>query len=833
MPVPGEDEKAEIRDFDGRVDAWVKDAERLHSAVEDAGIGDAARDISDAAARGAQDASAVRLASTPEEAASGIRPLVVLPLLQSAQAVLERAALDQQKSYLAANGADASWKSAQARIDATSRDGLALDMLAGADAPARKPLEKLAEQYHLRIASFSEKTQAAGTVDSGSLAATLQTALTPGGTATDLGGALQYVAEQTAADEAASVIVVTDGRTNVGSEPTAIARSLGARGVHVYGLLVGSHEVSPDAAVQPVDFPEWIFKGDSVRARASIRMDGLKGKTAVVELRRGNEVLQQQEMLAPSNHEILPFAFTDKPPESQTSVDYEIRIQPLPGEVNTQNNVAAFRVAVKKQKLYALVVEDRPRWEFRYLSTLISRRPGMRLQSVLLQPGAVNGVIGPSPVMASPENPHEEAQILPDTLEGWEKFDVIVVGDVGPETLPPRMQQFLAATVRDKGATLITIAGQHAMPEKFAGSVFADLLPVTLTPQWTSDEIARHTRSGFRLDPAPGAGFSELAQLGSDPASSGRTWSRMPPWYWHSPFTDAKPAATSLWTISDLRGAGGAPAGAGDALGSLALENHHALLATMAIGLGHSLYLASDQSGRLRKVGGQNLHDRFWGQVLNWAVGSDLPAGGKFVRFGANQAAYDQTQPVVITARVLRDDLTPYTGLSFSAVARPAHTLGGPGSPAGPPVEASFEPMQSPGYYQATLGGLPIGDVEISLKGTEVERLLNNDPTVTLRSLLIKILPVMDAERRNMNTDPELLEEVAEAGGGFSLDAPFADLLLSRLPKIEHKETSVLQLGFFTDPDAPGTKWSHGLFLLFFVLVITFEWAWRKKSGLV
>ena len=47
---------------------------------------------------------------------------------------------------------------------------------------------------------------------------------------------------------------------------------------------------------------------------------------------------------------------------------------------------------------------------------------------------------------------------------------MIVVGDVGPDTLTPQMQQFLAAAVRDKGATLITIAGQRSMPEKYTGS---------------------------------------------------------------------------------------------------------------------------------------------------------------------------------------------------------------------------------------------------------------------------------------------------------------------------------------------------------------------------
>ncbi len=148
--------------------------------------------------------------------------------------------------------------------------------------------------------------------------------------------------------------------------------------------------------------------------------------------------------------------------------------------------------------------------------------------------GTVAGVTGLAPAVASPDNPHDEApQILPDNLPDWQKFDVIVVGDVGPEVLTPRIQQFIAACVRDNGATLITIAGTHAMPEAYSGTPLAELLPITLQPQWTAGQIASDTRSGFRVLAAPTAGLSALAQLENDPAASSRVWSDMPQWYWH------------------------------------------------------------------------------------------------------------------------------------------------------------------------------------------------------------------------------------------------------------------------------------------------------------
>jgi hypothetical protein len=440
--------------------------------------------------------------------------------------------------------------------------------------------------------------------------------------------------------------------------------------------------------------------------------------------------------------------------------------------------------------------------------------------------------------------------LLPETAQEWQAFDIIILGDVSPESLPPQSQQFIAAAVRDKGATLITIAGAHSMPMRYADGPLSEVLPITFEPQWSNDAIARHNHFGFRPGIAPTAGASVLAQFELDSSSNAALWSNIPLWYWHSPFTRIKPAATAIWTINESGPAQEAAAGAGGAGGSAAGEqggqaanplniianaNKQALLSTMSVGLGRSLYLASDQSWRLRQVNGQNIHERFWGQVLRWAVGSDLPAGGKYVRFGASQSDYSQDQPVTITARILKDDLTPYTGLTFSAVAAAAPSPAVATEPASArrSVEARFVAMDSPGYYTATLGGLPVGDVEISLRGTEVERLLNDDPSVTQRTVLIKVEPTMNAERKNMNTDPVLLEAIARAGAGYSLDAQYADLLLSRLPEIKHTETLASQIGFFTDPNASGTRIAHGSFLAIFAILLTAEWLLRKRAGLV
>ncbi|HEY4329250.1 MAG TPA: hypothetical protein VGN88_05905 [Phycisphaerae bacterium] len=637
----GTDERQTVRLYADRIAAWNKDLQKLISQVQAAEttLNNFSHDsgsqslfyLRSAHDRVASELSNIRSAPTLRSANAQLSPFDVGRSLTNAQTTLLPAIAAADDRYLSENKSNSDWIKANDLLNSTTRDDLAHDFLAGPDARATKQLQDLAREYHMRVASFSDKAQAGGLVDAGSISDTLRSSLTPSGQATNMAGALQYVAEQITADEAASVIIISDGRNNQGPDPGGPARNLAARGVHVYGLLTGSHELSPDAAVEPVDFPDWIYEGDTIKPRAMIRLDGLPGKTADVQLRRGDQVIDHRQLKTDKPHDMIPFDFTDKPPDSQKVVEYEIRVAQMPGEVNTQNNIATFRVAVKKDKLYALFIEDRPRWEFRYLAAYLSRRPGMKLQTILAQPALIDRVALPSPVRASPDNPRTEAQLLPTTLAEWERFDVIVLGDVGPDLLTPQMQQFIASAVRDKGSTLITIAGQRAMPAKYADSPLLEILPVTLSPQWTAPDLNRHITSGFHPVTAPTAGMSVMAQLAGDPASNSRAWSAMPDWYWHSPFTQAKPAATVVWSIGD-DGPG--------AVGTIAEANRHALLSTMTIGLGHSLYLASDQSWRLRQVGGANLHDRFWGQVLNWAVGSDLPAGGKYVRFGANQPTY-------------------------------------------------------------------------------------------------------------------------------------------------------------------------------------------------
>jgi hypothetical protein len=710
------------------------------------------------------------------------------------------------------------------KAGAMRRADLAIAALTGDTSHAARTLAQVLAAQDTRVVTFAGGQQQVDTSDKSGLAAAIKTAAEPIGGTTDISDALKFVGDQIASSDQANVLVVSDGRANDGGDLLEPARQLAAHGARVFTLAVGSRQRVCDAAVDSIDAPDWIYKDDTLRASAVLRLDGLKDKPVTVDLLRGPQTIDTKTVTPASNEETKVLTFSDKPPEAQI-YDYEVHIHEMPEEAVKENNRQSFRVSVKNDKLHVLVVDDEPRWEYRYLANYLSRDNRVQLQTVLLEPARVAEVQTPAPVKALATNTLTvEAQTLPQSKEDWSGFDLLVLGDVPPESLSTEMQQDIVAAVRDRGATLIIIAGQLNMPGRYAGTPLSDLLPVYLNANWTATALAEQLHNGFRPIIAPEGARSILSQLGLDDASNAELWSAMPPWYWHSEQTQAKLSANVLWSIADVKTA--ADNGATN-LNTIEAARQRALLCTMSVGLGRVMYLASDSTWRLRQVNGQDLHERFWGQVMRWVVGSDLPAGGKFVRFGTNKPKYADGEPTHVTARVLKEDLTPLTGQHFKVIARMAgddkivHDADMEDSP------------QTPGFYHATLPNLPPGQIELTLAGPEIERLLSSDTAEPARKLGIQVLADANLEMQNIDADHEAMEQIAQAGGGIALDAPYSDVMADHLPDLRHDQTTIEQIGMFTDPKDPWTHKAHWAFLLVFASLITTEWILRKAGGLV
>ena len=199
---------------------------------------------------------------------------------------LAKVSADSDAAFARDHAADAS--SATARLTGMTRADLAQAFVTNKE---RRPgsdssVADLISKYRVRIATFADSAQTTAAIDPATFPDALHSALAGGANthSTNLVSGLQAISEQIAPGQPAAILVISDGRHNAGGDPTEPARLLASRGARVYGLLVGSHEVSPDAAVEQIDAPDWIFKGDTLHAAAILRLDGLAGQTAHLEL---------------------------------------------------------------------------------------------------------------------------------------------------------------------------------------------------------------------------------------------------------------------------------------------------------------------------------------------------------------------------------------------------------------------------------------------------------------------------------------------------------------------------------------------------------------------
>ncbi|HTV46807.1 MAG TPA: VWA domain-containing protein [Phycisphaerae bacterium] len=730
-------------------------------------------------------------------------------------------AADQQ--FLSVHQSDPVVVDALNRVSAMSRSQLALEMLQNSQ---KQSLASVIAQNRVQVVSFAGGATSFPIPNNANANEILSSALSANGDSTNIASAFSTVAQAQTTPEPARVILISDGRQNVGDDPEPIARLLAADGIDTFTICIGSDRSPPSVQIDAVDAPQWVYKDQTVNATVAIHMQELMGRPITVQLLRDDKPIDRQVTFSDSDDDVKSVQFSDNPGDVGV-YHYEVRVEPPQGVADQEPIEREFMVAVRRDKLQVLLVENQPRWEYQYLINYLSRNSRIHLQAVLENPAPVQGVQLPAPVQASPDNPSYMAQVLPQGNAGWGAYDLIILGDVGPDSINDADQQAIVYAVAQKGAALVLLSGQNAMPQAYNAQPLSDLIPVRLDQAWPPDILEQQDDQGFVPAITVEGAASDLAQFGANSTQNEALWAGMSRWYSHSAYTTARDNANVIWSL----GGGNSPdqQAAGDEE-NIQEDKSQALLTEMNVGAGRVLYLASDELWRLRYVAGENVFDDFWAQVVRWCSGNDLPAGGKFVRFGTDKDTYTYGDPVHVAARVLGDNLLPLSGLTFQVTATPsgAATI---------ETQATSAPMlasnSGPGFYSGTLSGLPPGHYSIRLQGGGVDQRLRADPTAAAQQLTIQINPQPDLESLDPSSDPADMLRLASAGGGLMMPGAFANQLASLMPPLERTLDIPQETGFFVNMNSEFTHLLHILFLAIFVFLITAEWAIRKIAGMV
>jgi hypothetical protein len=533
---------------------------------------------------------------------------------------------------------------------------------------------------------------------------------------TDYPAALESILRDIPSEQLAGVLIVSDGRNNGESGLDPVGRRLGMQGVPVCGVVVGGSRPPLDVAIADVAAPESIYLGDKVRARVTLRITGCRGKRLTVRMNDATGTVDQAVVDVSSDDVTREIRLTHEPKE-QGVRRYALQADLQEGELFTENNAWTLDVAVSDDRTNVLLADDRPRWEFRYLRNLFfGRDKSVHLQYLLLHPDQVAGVRTEQPLppaSAARKFGDAEAGSLPVGRDEWRKFDVIILGDLGPETLTPPVVAELRHCVGERGALLVVVAGPRAMPHALRDETLAELLP----ERWAAPPpggLWLPPEEKFRLAlTAPGRQHPVMQQSASLSANEA-VWNEIPELSWRFPVLEVKPGAEVLAYAQtaepgrdDLAGLQVADAAA-RLEDEARLRSRNALVVCQAYGRGKVLMLNFDQTWRLRYRAGDKYHHRFWGQVMRWGVGEKLRAGREGLRLGTDALVYTPSQGGRVLARVTDERFAAVADAQLEAAVthdgkevarvRPAYREGSHGL-----YEAALPAFADPGRYDVAL----------------------------------------------------------------------------------------------------------------------------------
>jgi len=644
---------------------------------------------------------------------------------------------------------------------------------------------------------------------------------------TDIAGALEKAALETAPESLAGVLMLSDGRHNGPSSVDTVARKLGVQGSPVCAMMVGSRTPPCDASVLSLQAPEAIYLNDKVGVSADVKFDGMKGREVAVRLVHEDEVVDEVQVQVADDRFRKSIRFAHVP-EGGGIARYSVAVEPIEHEVRGDNNIWDFNVAVSDDRTNVLLIDGYPRWEFRYLRNLFhGRDKSVHLQYVLLQRDTIGGMPDLEDVAASAsrEFGESEATRLPETEEEWLRFDVIILGDVDPLELGGEALATLRRCVADRGALLVLIAGARHMPHAYRSPTLNELLPVVIKSD-ARQAYFEAPEKAFSLVLTPEGRAHPVMQQAASVDEGAELWEGLPALHWRHGELEAKPSATVLAyarPVGTMDEETEATRPAGRSLEQMAVavaaarakQQQLPLILLQRFGLGRVAMLTFDRTWRLRYRVGDTYHHRFWGQLLRWGTGERLRSGSELVRIGTDRVTYTRTEPVRVIARMLTEERRPVANATVYAnvLRNDNHLLRKP----------LFQRDGTPGLYETVLPALPVpGRYTIELEGESVREILAEEGTNAVQTEVLVVTTRDPVELSELTADRDLLDKVATLSGGSVVDKLSARELLELFGPGNRAVEEIRNVSL----------WDSLPMLLLLVLTVTVEWLLRRKAGL-
>jgi len=447
---------------------------------------------------------------------------------------------------------------------------------------------------------------------------------------TGIGDAVRGLLDLKRGQPLAGILLITDGGNNYGSQPVDAAALAQQDKVplYIYGVGISSPH---DIIVSQVYSPEVVFAKEEATAQVTIRSQAMKGRTAKLVLKLGDEVVGSQDVtFGEDGDQVISIKFL---PKTKGEFELEASIEPLADEAVKDNNKASQRLRVIDGKVQVLYIEQKPRWEFRYLQAMLVRDRRLDPKFYLVEGDPEISKEEGSPYLAG----------LPTTRDDWMKYDVIIIGDFDSRLFNTEQMQSISDLVSTFGGGLIFLSGKNFMPDSYRRTPLEALFPIEFEGQTSVAGTASTHQVQLNLTPA-GQNSSTL-RLATKDDENIAIWKGLPGIYWDARVTKAKPAAEVL-----LEDPSPEKATRSGAMPVLALQSY---------GTGQTLFVGTDETWRWRRNIGEKYYTRFWGQVMLRLGLPRLLGASRLTQLTTERKHYVSGERVTISGRLYRSGFQP------------------------------------------------------------------------------------------------------------------------------------------------------------------------------
>lgn len=594
---------------------------------------------------------------------------------------------------------------------------------------------------------------------------------------TALGDAIRETLNRKRGQPLAGIVLVTDGVNNAGAHPRDAAAQARAEGVplYIYGVGITSPR---DIILQNLFAPDVTFVKDEVPVTVRVRAQGLAGETAELTLQLDDETVATRTVtFGTDDEQVIPLKFT---PQRLGDFALTASIAPRADETVSDNNSRTQRLKVIDARIKVLLVDQSPRWEFKYLQMMLLRDRRVDLKCVLVE--------GDKNLSRTPDSPYLAE--FPARRDDLFRYDLVILGDLDPKVLGAQHQENLNKLVSEFGGALVVLAGKRFMPSAYRRSALEKLLPVEFDAPALDTRIDPVADKPIKLQLTAAGRASPMLRLSDKDAENAQLWSELPPIYWVARVNRAKPAAEVLLVDPD-------PA-------KETRSGKMPVMAAQQYGLGQVLFVGSDNFWRWRKNAGDFFHTAIWGQISQRISIQRLLGVSRRTQLSTDRQNYMTGDRVSVYARL-------YTGVGFDPVDQPLvkgyYALK---NGRGPRSEVLLRPVpEQPAMYRGEFIAPAAGTYGFSVE---------NDPQTEIDFNVAE--PKFEFGETAMN-EPLLKELARNTGGEY-----FREETLHTLPETIRSKTERVQSPLEVE------LWSSPLYFLLLLAVVTAEWVLRKLSYL-